>query len=156
MRVAVRPPAMNGERTAATVGVAACVLTAVAVVAPYVVLPASAQQYVGAYYGTGPVSPLALGLLGLVGAIVFASGREERSSPDLVAGVMLTVGAFSLLVGAVWALGFDPAAAGGDVPVDFFGTHRWVVLAGVTLEAAAAGWYAGALGLVPLPGALSE
>lgn len=143
---------MNNERTAATVGVVACVLTAVAVVAPYVVLPASAQQYVGAYYGTGPVTPLALGLLGAVGAIVFASGREERSSPDLVAGVMLSVGLFSLVVGGVWALGFDASAAGGDVPVEFFATHRWVVLAGAALEMATAGWYASALGLVPLPG----
>lgn len=152
MRAAVRPPGMNDERTAATVGVGACVLTAVAVVAPYVLLPATAQQYVGAYYGVGPVNPLALGLLGAVGAVVFASGREQRSSPDLVAGVMLSVGLFSLVVGAVWALGFDPGAAGGDVPVDFFSTHRWVVLAGAALEVAAAGWYAGALGLVPLGG----
>lgn len=143
---------MDGERAAATAGVVACVLTAVAVVAPYVVLPAGDQELVGSYYASGPISPLAVGLLALIGAVVFASGRESRSNPDLVAGVMLSVGAFSLLVALSWALGLP--TPGGDAPrsVRFLGRVRWLVLAGAALELATALWYAAALGLVGLPG----
>jgi len=143
---------MDGERTAATAGVVACLLTAGAVAAPYVLLPASALQYVARYYGAGPVNPLALGLLGLLGAIIFASGRERRSDPDLVAGIMLSVGLFSVVVAGLWALGFDPVAVGATDAIDFMRTHRWSVLAGTGLELVAALWYAAARDLVPVPG----
>lgn len=145
---------MDSERTAATVGAGACLLTAGAVAAPYVLLPEGAVQYVGRYYAAGPVNPLAIGLLGLVGAIVFAAGREGRSDPDLVAGIMLSVGVFSVAVAAAWAAGFDPNAvgAGSKEALTFMDTHRWSVLAGGVLEAVAGVWYAVARRLVPLPG----
>lgn len=146
---------MDRERAAATAGVAACVLTAAAVAAPYLVLPAGQVDDVAAYYGAGMVSPLAPGLLGLVGAIVFAAGREGRSDPDLVAGVALAVGVFSLIVGLEWALSFRPGVFGGGVAIEFLDGHRWSVPAGGLLETVAAVWYAGTRGMVSLPAALT-
>lgn len=142
---------MDRERTAATAGVAACLLTAGSVAAPYLLVSENASVQVGTYYGAGPVNPLAVGLVAVIGAIIFAAGREGRSDPDLVAGIMLPVGAFSTVVAAVWVGAFDPALITDQSTLGFFSTHRWTVLAGGALEAAAAAWYAAARGLVPVP-----
>lgn len=142
---------MDGERTAATVGTAACLLTAGAVATPYLLLSGNAVQYVGWYYAAGPVNPLAVGLLGLLGAIIFAAGRERRSDPDLVAGIMLSVGLFSAGVAALWATGFDPGGIDSTAALEFMDVHRWSVLAGGVAELVAALWYAVARGLVPRP-----
>lgn len=141
---------MDGPRTAATAGTAACLLTAAAVVAPYVVLSGDQMGAVGTYYALGAVSPLAAGLLGLVGAVIFAAGREGRSDPDLVAGVMLAVGVFLVVVTLQWALAYGPAAFFGseNVPTGFLSAHRWSVVAGTALVAASGAWYARALDLL--------
>lgn len=142
---------MDREHAAATAGVVASLLTAGAVAAPYLLLPAGQLDNVAAYYGTGVVTPLAPGLLGLLGAIIFAAGREGRSDPDLVAGIALAIGVFSLLVGLEWALAFRPGVFGGGVAIEFLDGHRWSVPTGGLLETAAAVWYAGTRGLVSLP-----
>lgn len=142
---------MDGERTAATVGAGACLLTAAAVAAPYVLLPADQVGTVGAFYGTGIVTPLAPGLLGLVGAIVFLSGRERRSDPDLVAGIALVIAVFSLVVGLEWALSFRPDLVASNEALEFMSTHRWSVPAGGLLETTAALWYAASRRLIPVP-----
>jgi hypothetical protein len=147
---------MDSERTAASVGVVACVLTALAVGAPYVLLPAEEAGNVAAYYGVGPVSPLAPGLLGVLGAIIFAAGREGRSDPDLVAGVTVVVGGFSMVAALAWALSFRPDLVASTAALEFMTGHRWTVLAGTLLETVAAVWYAGARRLVPLPAALAR
>lgn len=142
---------MDEEWTAATLGIVAFVLTGGAVVAPYLLLPADQLDGVAAYYGVGAVSPLLVGVLGLLGAIVFAAGREDRSDPDLVAGITLVIGVFSLVVGLQWALSFYPVTGASTATLEFMSDHRWTVPAGGALEALAAYWYAGARGLVPLP-----
>lgn len=141
---------MDRAQAAATVGAVACLLTAVAVAAPFFLVAGEQFDLVGAYYAQGAVSPLALGLLGLVGAIIFAAGREGRSDPDLVAGIMLAVGLFSVVAAAQWALAYDPAAFFGseDPPTGLLGAHRWSVVAASGLVAVAAGWYARALDLL--------
>lgn len=143
---------MDDERTAATLGTAACLLTAAAVAAPFFLLPADVAGQVSDYYATGAVTPYAPGLLGLIGAIVFASGRERRSDPDLVAGVTLAIGVVSLVVALEWALAFRPDLVASTEALEFMSTHRWSVPAGALLETLAAVWYGASRGLIPVPG----
>jgi hypothetical protein len=145
---------MDEEWTAATLGIVACVVTAGAVAAPYLLLPADQLDGLGAYYALGVVSPLAPGLLGVLLAVVFAAGREDRSDPDLVAGITLTIALFSLAVALQWALAFRPDIVASRATLEFLSDHRWSVPAAALLEAVAALWYAGARGLVPLPSPL--
>lgn len=143
---------MDGERAAASAGVLACLLTAGAVAAPYFLLPPELAGAVTDYYANGLVTPFAPGLLGLIGAIVFASGRERRADPDLVAGITLAIGVFSFVVALEWALSFRPDLVASTEALEFMSTHRWSVPAGTLLEALAALWYAASRGLIPIPG----
>lgn len=143
---------MDEERTAAGLGALACLLTAAAVAAPYVLLEPDQLSTVDAYYAVGVVTPLAPGLLGLIGAIVFASGRERRSDPDLVAGITLAIGMFSFVVALQWALAFQPSLLPSTQALAFMTTHRWTVPAAALLETVAALWYAGSRQLIPTPG----
>lgn len=159
MPLAVTATGMNHARTAPAAGVAACLLTVAAVAAPYLLLPADQAIAIDAYYGLGAVSPLGIGLLGLMGAVIFAAGRQDRSDPSLVAGVMLAIGLFSLFVSVQWALAFRPelfAAVATSRTRAFLADHRWSVVAGTVLMTLAAVWYAAALDLLPLPRALAE
>lgn len=147
---------MDSERAAASVGILACLLTAGVVVAPYLLLPPDLVGTVQDYYANGAVTPLAPGLLGLIGAIVFASGRERRSDPDLVAGITLAIGLFSFVVALEWALAFRPDLVGSNEALEFMSTHRWSVPAGTLLESIAALWYAASRRLIPVPGDVSR
>lgn len=142
---------MDGERTAASVGILAFLLTAGAVAAPYVLLAPDLVGTVQDYYANGAVTPFAPGLLGLIGAIVFASGRERRSDPDLVAGITLAIGVFSFVVALQWALAFRPDLVASTEALEFMSTHRWSVPAGALLETVTALWYAASRRLIPIP-----
>lgn len=145
-----RPPDghhMPRPEHAAGTGALACLATALAVAAPYVLVADPAV--VPRYYGLGFVGPLAVALLALVGFVAFAAGARERSDPSLVAGLVLVAGVASLVVAVQWALAFDGATLGTDrATYEFFDVHRWVVVAGTGVWTLAAGWYAGALGLL--------
>ncbi|WP_255150535.1 DUF7548 family protein [Halorarius halobius] len=141
---------MDDVRAAPTAGIVGCLLVLAVLAVPYLLVDAGG---VGAYYAAGAISPLVAGLFALVGVIVFAAGREQRSDPPLVAGAGLVFGAFVFLICVLWAV----TVPGGLVlqlgEVSGFGAtvlelHRWVLaLVSVTVPVAA-GWYARALGLV--------
>jgi hypothetical protein len=141
-------PDMERSKLAAWVGAGACLLTVVTIVVPFVAF--SDQSIAAPYYGVGAVSPLAVALLGMVGIVAFAAGANERSDPELVAGLMLVSGVVSVLVALQWALSFDalrPDLAREET-YEVLATHRWTVLAGTGLWTGAATWYAAALGLL--------
>lgn len=141
---------MDQRDLAAAVGAVACALAVIAVAAPYVVVPADRLPAVAAYYGLGAVTPLTVGLLGLVGVVAFLAGLRGRTEPGTVAGLMLAAGAASLVVALQWALLFDglrPDLVEPDLR-DFLSTHRWWVVAATSLWTVAAAWYARALGLL--------
>lgn len=139
---------MDQERVPPLAGVVACLLAAVAVLAPYVAVPEEEVGVVGQYYGLGAVSPLAIGVLALVGIIAFAAGLKERTDPTLVAGLMVGVGVLSLLVSVQWVLAVPARVGQSAATADFLATHRWSIPATAGLIVATALWYARALGLV--------
>ncbi len=139
---------MDHRRAAPIAGIAACVLAVMAVLAPYVAVPEAETGVVGQYYGVGLVTPLAMGILALVGVIAFAAGLKERSDPSLVAGLMIAVGTISLLAAVQWVLAVPARVGQSATTADFLSTHRWSVPATAALIALAAIWYARSLGLL--------
>jgi hypothetical protein len=142
---------MNEVRVAPTAGIAACLLVVVALLLPYLLVTEASA--VTAYYGAGAITPLAAGLFALVGVIVFAAGREERTDPSLAAGAGLVFGLFSTAVVGAWALtvpvsvALQLGTAGGAVAT-LLEFHRYLVALAAVLVAVAGGWYARALRLV--------
>lgn len=141
---------MDDLDAAPTAGIVACLLVLTVLAAPYLLVEASG---VGTYYAAGAVTPLVAALFALVGIIVFAAGREERSDPPLVAGAALVFGTFLVLVCGIWAA----TVPGGLVlqlgevtgaGATFLEWHRWLLVAIAAVVPLAAGWYARALGLV--------
>jgi hypothetical protein len=128
---------MERRRLAPLVGIAGCLAVLAALLYPYL-----ATDGVGTYYGTGVVNPLVAGILALVGAIVFAAGREERSDPTFAAGVALVFGVFVLFILLAWALTVRVDA------VALSGAHRWVTAALSVVAPVAALWYARTLDLL--------
>ncbi|MFB6171483.1 MAG: hypothetical protein ABEJ23_03040 [Haloarculaceae archaeon] len=93
---------MEARKLAPTVGIVGCLLVLALLAFPYlVVAPPSA---VTTYYGSGAVTPFAAGLLAVVGVVVFAAGRQERSDPALTAGAALVFGGFVAVIAVLWAL----------------------------------------------------
>ncbi|MFC7177307.1 DUF7548 family protein [Halosegnis marinus] len=142
---------MDDVRAAPTAGIAACLLVVVALLVPYLlVAPGSA---VSAYYDAGAITPLAAGLFSLVGVIVFAAGREERTDPPLAAGAGLVFGGFSLAVCLAWAatvpasVALQLGTADGPVAV-FLEYHRFLVTLAAAGVAGAGAWYARVLRLL--------
>jgi hypothetical protein len=138
-------------RPVAYLGAAACALVAVAVLAPYLVVPAAEQQGIGVYYGLGLVNPVGVALAATVAAVAFAAGAEGRSDPVLVAGLLVVVGVFSLAAAGEWALAFREAPLSDVVrkeTFDLFSWHRWAVTGLTALWAASAAGFAWALGLL--------
>lgn len=91
---------MDGLRVAPLVGIFGCVGVLAALAYPYV----ASDVGVGAYYSSGPVTPLAAGLLAAVGVIVFAAGREGRTDPSFAAGAGLVFGVFIVAILLAWGL----------------------------------------------------
>ncbi|MFB6117585.1 hypothetical protein [Halosegnis sp.] len=140
---------MDEVRAAPTVGIVACLLVVAVLLLPYLLITSG----VTAYYDAGAITPLAAGLFALVGVIVFAAGREERTDPSLAAGAGLVFGLFAVLVCGVWA-----ATVPASVPLQL-GTadtisatllefHRFMLVGAAALVAVAGGWYAKTLRLV--------
>jgi len=129
---------MDRLRVAPTVGIVASVALVVALSLPYLL----GVDGTGGYYGSGSVNPLLAGLFALVTVIVFAAGREERSDPQLAAGVALALGVFAVVVTVVWAL-----TARVDA-VQLTSSHRWAVVGAAALVPLSAGWYARTLGVL--------
>lgn len=141
---------MDVARAAPTAGIVACVVVLALLAAPYLLVDQAAA--VTAYYDAGLVTPFAAGLLALVGVIVFAAGREERSDPPLVAGAGLVFGLFVLVLSGLWAVSVPGSVAVqlGDVgpASSFVEYHRFLlVLAGAGMFLAGV-WYARALRLL--------
>lgn len=141
----------RGRTLAPTVGIAACILLVLALAAPFGLVSVT---NVFAYYGGGAITPLASGLLGLIGVIVFAAGREGRTEPGLAAGVTLVLGLVALVVAVLWALTVPGSltlgakkVAGVDESV-VWTLHRLVVVVCSGGMTASAGWYARSLGLL--------
>lgn len=148
---------MERRRAAPTLGIVASAGFVLLLLVPYLVVDDPGG--VAAYYSAGTLTPWASGMLALLAVVVFAAGREDRSSPETAAGAGLGFGVVIFLITLLWAVTL-PA----DVPLqlttaepivgELFTTgtvleyHRWVLAVVGALPAAAGAWYARSLGLL--------
>ncbi len=89
------------NRAGAVISIAACLLSLVILVWPYVVKPPSG---ITTYYRGGMLNPLLAGVLVLGILIAFAAARENFISTHLSAGIVLGLGLFTFLIMLVWAV----------------------------------------------------
>lgn len=137
---------MDAVRLAPTAGIVACVAVLAALGVPYLLVERAAE--VGAYYGTGAISPLAAGLFALISIVVFAAGRQGRSDPNTVAGVGLVFGVFVLLLSLAWAVTIPTEVVLGLSADPIIRFHRWALVVLALGPPASGVWYARALGLL--------
>jgi hypothetical protein len=136
---------MEVARLAPTVGIAACLAVLAGFVVPYLFVDPAA---VGTYYAAGAFNALFGGLFALVGTLVFAAGRQDRTDPALAAGAALVVGLFLVGLLAVWAASVPVSLVLGLGTNTLAEYHRWILVAVALAVPAAAGWYARGLGIV--------
>lgn len=130
------------DRIPPLVGAVGALSVILAVVAPYLLLPASEAPGLSTYYGYGFVSPLGIAALSVFVAIAFLGGAGGRTDPGLVAGVTLPLGAAVDLLVLQWAVAVDPEVVQSIGTGTWLSSHRWVV-AGLALSLpVAAAWYA--------------
>jgi hypothetical protein len=134
---------MRVDRAAPLVGIVACLATVVAMLAPYVLLvdPGTGLDL---YYASGPTGAGVVGFLALVAVIVFLAGRQGRTDPDVAAGITVVVGLSMLGLALVWATTIDPSNV-YSFTASWMEYHRWLVVAGSGVVAAAAVAYARAV-----------
>ncbi|ELZ28577.1 hypothetical protein C465_05466 [Halorubrum distributum JCM 9100] len=102
------------------VGIAAAVVTVVALVAPYAVItgPEYASQ-LATYYASGVVGWTGIALFALLSAVVIASVERGNVDPGTLAGTAVVLGVATTASAATWALAVEPS------PV--FRDHLWLV-----------------------------
>ncbi|MFW5963811.1 MAG: DUF7548 family protein [Natronomonas sp.] len=147
---------MDSRRAAPTLGIVASLAVVAVLVVPYFVIDNGAS--VASYYGSGALTPWAGGLMALVGVIVFAAGRENRTDPETAAGAAVGLSVVVFLVSVLWAvtvpsdlvlqLTTDEPLLGPLTTATVIEAHRWVLALVAIVPAAAAGWYAKSLRLL--------
>lgn len=128
---------MEDVRLAPLVGIVGCLGVLGVLVYPYF----AADGAVGAYYGSGAVNPLVVGLLALVTIIVLAAGREDRTDPELAAGAGLVFGLFMVVLSLSWGL---TARVDAVILTQY---HRWALPAVAVLAPLGSLWYTRTLGI---------
>lgn len=135
---------MDDVRLAPTVGIAACLVIILVLAIPYAIINPNA---VSTYYGSGAVNPLFAGLFAIVGVIIFSAGREERSNPELTAGIGLVFGVFILGYIILWALTVEIGVVYTLTSVTTFKYHRYALALTALVIPLSAIWYTRALKL---------
>ena len=101
------------------VGIAAAVVTVVALVAPYAVISGEYATQLAAYYASGAVGWGGIALFALLSAVVIASVEQGNVDPGTLAGAAVALGLATTASAATWALAVEPS------PV--FRDYLWLV-----------------------------
>jgi hypothetical protein len=136
---------MANQSRFATLGSVACLLLAVSVFAPALIIT---EQNVGvaAYYAAGPIGLSVVGFLSLLGVVVFLAGGQERTDPATVAGLGVVLGVAMLAFTLLWAVSLD-ATTIFSFPAEYswIANHRWAVTGLALAVLVVAGGYAQAV-----------
>jgi len=92
------------------VGIAAGVVTVLALAAPYAVLSGGAYaDQLADYYASGAVGAAGIALFALLSAIVVASVERGNLDPGTLAGAAVVLGAATTLSALAWATAIEPS-----------------------------------------------
>lgn len=138
---------MDVLRLPAMVGTAASLFVAATILVPYVALDAGGSS-IAAYYDYGPLTAVSVLVLGLVTAVVFASGSQGRADPATAAGTALGLGVVTTVVAALWAIAVPYEFVTGFTTAEWFEYHRWTVVGAAGTVAGCGVWYSYMLGLL--------
>jgi len=137
---------MDALRTAPLVAIVGCFCYLGSLTVPYLVVETGSA--VGAYYGSGALSPVVPAVFALVAIIVSAAGREGRTDPSIAAGASLVLGLFVVGLSLLWAATVPVDLVLGLTESTLIEHHRWlVVAAGVPIPLGAV-WFAAGLDLL--------
>jgi len=131
---------MEQLRLAPTVGIVASLAVIAVLAAPYALVEGGSG--VSTYFAAGSINPLVVGLFAAVTVIVFAAGREGRSSPDLVAGAALVLGVFMTVIAGVWALTVPQSVVTQLSTAAILQYHRGALVATTLAVPIISVWYA--------------
>ena len=136
---------MDRTRIAPYLGALGSLVLAVVLSAPYALINTQ-TQLLGDYYGAGPLGITGGIFLATLSVVIFLSSVRGRADADLVAGIMLVVGAAIFGLTALWAVSIDQVVL-FSFPSNaaWIEYHRWVSLAVSAVVAAAAVAYAAAV-----------
>ena len=137
---------MNGLRTGPTVGIVGCVAYLLALLVPYLIVETTSA--VGAYYGSGALSPAIAAVFALLAIIVLGAGREGRTDPSIAAGAGLVLGFFILGLTLLWATTVPTSLVLGLTESTLIEQHRWALVAAAVPILLGAAWFAVGLDLV--------
>lgn len=137
---------MDPVRRPPLAGVAVSLLAALVVLLPYT-LPDATTPTIGTYYGYGLLGGWSVLIVALVSVVVFASGSQRRTDPDVVAGAVLVLSLFALGLAAYWALAVPYGVVVEITPRDWFAYHRWALVGLTVVMVVVSAWYAYVLDL---------
>ncbi|KKF39821.1 hypothetical protein FK85_25625 [Halorubrum saccharovorum] len=101
---------MNLRAVTRRIGIAAGVVTALALAAPYVILSGGAYaSQLADYYASGVVGAAGIALFALLSAVVIASVERGNLDPGSLAGAAVVLGLATTLSAAAWALAIEPS-----------------------------------------------
>ncbi|WP_096391142.1 DUF7548 family protein [Halopenitus persicus] len=136
---------MNVRHLAPRAGAIACLATALAGAAPFLLIDGHAEL-LGDYYGAGPVGLTTIVLFAAVGVVAFASAERGNVDPVTMAGGLVVLGVVLVVGSALWWLAIDET-----VLYSFPQEYRWlewhppVVVAASIAVAVVGGGYARAV-----------
>lgn len=133
---------MELDRVVPYAGAVACLLLAVVLSTPFLLIEGQADL-VNAYYASGPLGVFGALFLSALGVVIFLSGVRGRADPQLVAGLMLAIGLAAFLITALWAATMDATVLFSfPSAYDWLEYHPTVSAAVAALVAAASAAYA--------------
>ncbi len=138
---------MRPEQRPPTVGIVAALSYVLLAFAPYVLLPETETPGLAIYYDYGIAGPPFLTLLVVVAVVLFAAGRERRTEPDFVAGLVIVLSAVLSLLVFVWALAVPESVVTGLGEALWLEYHRWLLVLTSLATLACSVWYARVLSL---------
>ena len=94
---------MDLARIVPYVGALSCLVLAIVLSAPYLLVNSEAML-LGSYYGAGPVGIAGAVFLSLLGVVIFLSGERGQADPELIAGIMAVVGVVLFGMTVLWAV----------------------------------------------------
>jgi len=101
---------MNLRAVSRRTGIAAGVVTVLALAAPYAVLSGEAYaSQLADYYASGVVGAGGIALFALLSAVVIASVERGNLDPGSLAGAAVVLGVATTLSAALWATAIEPS-----------------------------------------------
>lgn len=111
---------MNLREIAPRIGAGICLLTALVVAIPFIVVEGR-TELLNAYYAAGPTGAFGVAFFALVGVVAFASAERGNVDPETMAGGLIVLAVAIVALAGIWWLSLDDT-----VLFSFPQQYRWL------------------------------